>query len=70
MKYTPSMRRWSINANKCAQELVLVKGIELHKSVIYWFTIMIGRVSAFQYLILSQFFMFIGGDGETIIIIS
>ncbi len=64
------MRRWSINASKCAQELVLVKGIELQKSVLDWSIIMIGPVNAFQYFTLSQFFMFIGGDGETIIIIS
>ncbi len=70
MKYTPSMWRWSINASKCAQELVLVKGIELPKSVLDWSTLMIGPMSAFQYLILSQFFMFIGGDGEIINIIS
>jgi hypothetical protein len=31
MKYTLSMQRWSINASTCAQELVLVKGIELQK---------------------------------------
>jgi hypothetical protein len=64
------MWRWSINASKCAQELVLVKGIELPKSVLDWSTLMIGPMSAFQYLILSQFFMFIGGDGEIINIIS
>jgi len=70
MKYNPSMHRWSINASKCAQELVLVKNIELQKSVLDWSTIMISLASAFQHLILFQFFMFIGGDGETIIIIS
>jgi hypothetical protein len=64
------MQRWSINASKCAQELVLVKGIEFQKNVFDWSTIMIGPVSAFQYFILSQFFMFIGGDGEIINIIS
>ncbi len=60
------MWRWSINANEWGQELMLVKGIELQKSVLDWSTIMIGPVSAFKYLILSQFFMFIGGDGEII----
>jgi hypothetical protein len=49
---------------------VLAKGIELQKSVLDWSIIMIGPVSAFQYFILSQFFMFIGGDGEIINIIS
>jgi hypothetical protein len=64
------MRRWSINASKRAQELMLVKGIELQKSVLDWSTIIISLVSAFQYLILFQFFMFISGDGKKIIIIS
>jgi hypothetical protein len=50
--------------NKCAQELMLVKGIELQKSVLDWSTIMISLASAFQYLILFQFFMFISGDGN------
>jgi len=53
MKYTPFMWRWSINANEWGQELMLVKGIELQKSVLDWSTIMIGPVSAFKYLILS-----------------
>jgi hypothetical protein len=64
------MRRWSINASKRAQELMLVKGIELQKSVLDWSTIIISLVSAFQYLILFQSFMFISGDGKKIIIIS
>jgi hypothetical protein len=64
------MRRWSINASKRAQELMLVKGIELQKSVLDWSTIIISLVSAFQYHILFQFFMFISGDGKKIIIIS
>jgi hypothetical protein len=49
---------------------MLAKGIELQKNVLDWSIIMIGPVSAFQYLILSQFFMFIGGDGEIMNIIS
>ncbi len=34
MKYIPSMWKGSINASKCAQELVLVKGIGLQKIVL------------------------------------
>jgi len=49
---------------------VLVKGIGFQKIVLDWSTIMFGPVNAFQYLILSQFFMFIGGDGEILNIIS
>jgi hypothetical protein len=64
------MQRWSINASKRAQELMLIKGIELQKSVLDWSTIIISLVSAFQYLILFQFFMLISGDGKKIIIIS
>jgi hypothetical protein len=57
-------------ASKRAQKLMLVKGIELQKSVLDWSTIIISLVSAFQYLILFQFFMFISGDRKKIIIIS
>jgi hypothetical protein len=45
---------------------MLVKAIELQKSDLGWSTKIISLVSAFQYLILFQFFMFISGDGKKI----